>query len=138
MSDDEGSSGSGGIGGTDKTRMAEALEKQLRENPHLRTAKVSTIYEAGYTMDLAVDEPCRECGHVWGEHLLYSMFEDVLDGGYVTCAQQNCHCLGTWGARHGHANAEAARAAWAERQRAEQDRRDAEAFGQRYERNEPK
>ena len=64
--------------------------------PDAVVSLVSRLYAAGFPIGPEPDEPCRRCGHVWGNHLLYALV-DPTDGGTWSCPHASgCTCFGTW------------------------------------------
>jgi hypothetical protein len=42
------------------------------------------------------DGPCPQCGHPFDPHILVTMSEDPLEGGFIVCPVEDCDCMGSW------------------------------------------
>lgn len=61
------------------------------------TTIVARIHAAGFLVGPDTDDPCGQCGHVWGNHVLVaSNSGDPIDGGHAQCPYQDCECLQFW------------------------------------------
>lgn len=65
----------------------------------MATPSVRKMQGAGFKLvGPPVEDSCRFCQHVWGDHVLCPAFEDnPFKGGTVECPQDGCRCVGTWG-----------------------------------------